>query len=439
MYEEGLLGKMYDVGKKIACVAVAVGSLLMPGCGGKPVEQPEKKAVPAAEKSSQYNPDTGLTHVPVKDDPIEDKFIFGKYKCDSWAKRDVEFLIRRELKQRNRRMQDLSEEERTDLLNSVGLKMDTNGDGFVRFVEYNPRNGFRYDHKTETFSIGKYKFDRGLPYEPIDFVVRRELKRIGKENVEDLTEEERTEFLNAIGRKMDKNGDFVISSDEADEYVRPIWEAGESKTKQEPAFDREAAMRELAERLVNMPGSIWSTHEAAARFIMEKADKNDNGLITEEELEQFEKESPWMTDAEMKASPHYLINLALKFKDKAVGRKEDGSVVYTIAPERLFVFKDRSYRIRVIYQDKDGDGKPSAGDEVAYTLQIGAANVIGEIIRTFRDRIEEGEYAYTSLSEFSPAGLSEEKLEEALIFHRQWASVLLLEELKHLEGLEREE
>jgi hypothetical protein len=386
MYEEGLLGRMYDAAKGIACVTVAIGSLLMPGCGEKP--EP-KQNVPGfvkrdEDKRDHYNPHVWLTF-----DPVKEEYVFGKYRCDQFAVNDVKSWVGKELEKRNKRMEDLTKEEREDLLNTVGSKLDADGDGVVRDLEYDPRNGFRYDPKTDSFSIGKYKLELGGTYEPVDFVVKRELKRRKVESVDDLPEEERTGFLNAIGKEMDKNGDFVISFDEAHEYVKPLWEV-------------KSKIYWLAHDLSNSPVSNFPTPESAVEFIVKGADKDKDGEVTAEEFDNWVKSQKWINDAyersrqnqdvnenKKKSTPHDLVNLVLKCSDKynlatwpliVQTENEEGkrvskmAMVYPVNCSRVDLEKevgDEKLKLfEVVYKDLDGDEKPSDGDSVEYSFEI---------------------------------------------------------------------
>ncbi|MBW2981698.1 DUF11 domain-containing protein [Candidatus Woesearchaeota archaeon] len=203
---------------------------------------------------------------------------------------------------------------------------------------------------------------------------------------------------------------------------------------------------DLVAKLVNTKPSNYEGQRDDAIQLVREADYNKDGIITSKELERFKAENPWIEEEYEKSekrkknqTPHHLIDLALKLKNKEVEKKDEGSV-YTITPENSFLSDGRILRVvKVVYHDKDGDGKPSAGDEVEYTLQVNAPNVIGTTIRTFRDVIEEGEYAYTSLGEFDPnTGKQMPDESQSFTGFRGIANTLLYSEVEHNKQLDKD-
>ncbi len=136
--------KLYDTIKYVAIGAVA---LIAGGCNGEP-EQPEKRPVSeaaplekktanvpvkTADENTRYNSETGVTlHLAGNGR----RFHFGDYQTNSGGIEPVEWLIRYELGQRGlKSIEDLAKDERSGFLNSIGKKMDKNGDLFIHWTE----------------------------------------------------------------------------------------------------------------------------------------------------------------------------------------------------------------------------------------------------------------------------------------------------------------
>lgn len=88
--------------------------------------------------------------------------------------------------------------------------------------------GMSLNHKEDfmgdTFSFGDYKTGRS-GVETTQFLITHELGKRGLEKVEDLPEAERNGFLNSIGKRMDANGDMLVTSKEGHAVTNPIYDA----------------------------------------------------------------------------------------------------------------------------------------------------------------------------------------------------------------------